>query len=167
MRRRIDLLDEHYNVTLTGCPEKRWLQVEAGELQPVALNSMKDGESVIRLGEQSVRVKMAVNGETAYIRAFDRTFVLHIVDPVEQAAQESCGHSNIARAPMPGMVVEVDVAAGDRLTRGQPMMTIESMKTLMVITAPREGEVAQVHFEPGDTFDKNAALITLLKKEEK
>jgi hypothetical protein len=35
-----------------------------------------------------------------------------------------------------------------------------------VIAAHRDGEVVQVHFEPGDTFGKNAALITLSKKEE-
>ena len=40
------------------------------------------------------------------------------------------------------------------------------MKILMVITAPRDGEVSQVHFEPRDTFDKNAVLVTLREKEE-
>ena len=111
---------------------------------------------------------MAVKGETAYIRAFDRTFTLRIVDPVEQAAQEAGGSSsNTARAPMPGMVVEVQVAAGDQVTKGQPIITIESMKILTLITAPRGGEVSQVHFEPGDTFDKNAAQVTLTEKEEK
>ena len=58
------------------------------------------------------------------------------------------------------------MAAGDPVTKGQSMITIESMKILTMITAPRDGEVSQVHVEPGDTFDKNAALITLREKEE-
>jgi biotin carboxyl carrier protein len=53
------------------------------------------------------------------------------------------------------------VNEGDKVTKGQPMMTIESMKILTVITAPSDGEVSQIHFEPGDTFEKNATLITL------
>jgi len=109
---------------------------------------------------------MAVKGETAYIRAFDRTFTLHIVDPVDQAPQEIGGSSNTTIAPMPGMVVKIDVTAGDPVTKGQPMITIESMKILTIITAPRDGVVSQVHVESGNTFDKNAALVTLREKEE-
>jgi biotin carboxyl carrier protein len=165
MQCQINLLDVLYTVTLVGHPEERQLKVEAGEFQSVALNSMKDGQNIILLGEQNVRVKMAVKGEMVYIRAFDRTFALHIVNPVEQATQETGGPGNSARAPMPGTVVEVDVAAGDQILKGQSMMTIESMKILTVIGAPRDGAVEQVHFEPGATFGKNAALVTLTKKE--
>ncbi|MCP4574956.1 MAG: acetyl-CoA carboxylase biotin carboxyl carrier protein subunit, partial [Deltaproteobacteria bacterium] len=51
-------------------------------------------------------------------------------------------------------------------TKGTPMMTIESMKILTIIAAPRDGEISKIHFEPGETFDKNAVLITLTDKEE-
>jgi biotin carboxyl carrier protein len=40
-------------------------------------------------------------------------------------------------------------------------MIIESMKILTVISAPRDGQVAGIHFEPGESFDKNAALVSL------
>lgn len=167
MRRRIDLLDEQYNVTVTGRPEAWLLQVDDGEPQPVALTTAKDGAGAIKLGGRSDRMKIVVKGEMVYIRAFDRTFTLQIVDPVDQAAQESGGSSNTARAPMPGIVVEIVVTAGDRICKGQPMMTIESMKMLTVITAPRDGEVARIHYEPGDSFDKNAALVSLKEEKEK
>jgi 3-methylcrotonyl-CoA carboxylase alpha subunit len=166
MQRRIDLLDEHHTVTVFGQPGEQRLQVADGEPQPVALTVDAAGHRVIQLGDQRADIQIAVKGETAYIRAFDHSFTLHIVDPVDQAAQEVGGSSNTARAPMPGTVVEITVAAGDPVTKGQSMITIESMKILTMITAPRDGEVSQVHVEPGDTFDKNAALITLREKEE-
>jgi len=166
MKRRIDLLDEHYTVTVFGQPGERRLQVADGEPQPAPLAVGTECQGTIQLGDQRADIQMAVKGETAYIRAFDRTFTLRIVDPVEQAAQEAGGSSNTARAPMPGTVVEVHVAAGEVVSKGQPMITIESMKILTVITATRDGEVSGVHFEPGDTFDKNAALVTLKEKEE-
>ena len=109
---------------------------------------------------------MASKGETTYIYAFDRTFTVRIVDPVEQAAQAAGGSSNTFRAPMPGMVVEVHVTTGEQVTKGQPMITIESMKILTVITAPRDGEVSRIHFSPGDTFDRNEALVSLSDKGE-
>ena len=130
MRRRIDLLDEHYAVTVLGQPGEQYLQVADGETQPVVFNVGADCHGSIQLGDQRADIQMATKGETAYIRAFERTFTLRIVDPVEQAAQEAGGSTNTARAPMPGTVVEVEVAVGEAVSKGQPMITIESMKIL-------------------------------------
>jgi biotin carboxyl carrier protein len=161
MRRRIHLLEEHHDVTLYGGPAKRRIQVGEEAPLPAELISGDSMEGLVRLGERNTPMVIAVKGETAYIRAFDRTFTLAVVDPVEQAAQETGGRANSARAPMPGVVVEIKAAAGDRVARGQPLMIIESMKILTVIAAPRDGEVARIHFEPGQCFDKNAVLVTL------
>jgi biotin carboxyl carrier protein len=166
MKRRIDLLDEQYSVTVFNRPGEQRVQVADGEAQPAVLTMGAECKGTIQLGNRQANIQMAVKGETAYIRAFDRTFTLQIVDPVEQAAQEAGGSSSTARAPMPGMIVQVLVTTGEAVTKGQQMMTIESMKILMLITAPRDGEVSEVHFEPGESFDKNAVLVTLKQKEE-
>jgi biotin carboxyl carrier protein len=144
----------------------RSVRIGEGEVRPASLIQVEGGEAVIRLGQRSAQVRIAFRGDTAYIRAFDRTFALRVLDPVEQAAQETGGRAGTTRAPMPGVVVEVKVAPGDQVAKGQPLMIIESMKILTVITAPRNGEVARVHFEQGRPFEKNAPLVTLREKEE-
>ena len=161
MRRRVHLLGEQHQVTLYGRPGD-WL-VQVGDGTPLSVEQVPGtaGETVLRLGGDSAAMRIVVKGETVHIRAFDRTFTLYVLDPVEQAAQETGGHASSARAPMPGVVVEIKVALGDRVVRGQPLMIIESMKILTVISAPRDGQVAAIHFEPGESFDKNAALMTL------
>ncbi|MGV7223028.1 MAG: acetyl-CoA carboxylase biotin carboxyl carrier protein subunit, partial [Nitrospinales bacterium] len=141
------------------------LKVGDGDCQPAALRSVRKNDCSVHLGSQRARMKITVKGETVYVRAFDQTFTLTVMNPVEQAAQASGKCSNTTRAPMPGTVVAVDVADGDRIIMGQPMITIESMKILTVITAPRNGEVSRVHFKARDTFEKGAALITLSEKE--
>ncbi len=166
MQRRIDLFDGHHTVTVIGQPDDRHLQVEESTPQSTRLIHQGKCHYTIQLGDKKETIQMAVKGETAYIRAFDRTFTLDIVNPVDQAAQEAGSGSDTACAPMPGMVVEIQVAQGEKITKGHPMMTIESMKILTIITAPRDGEVEQIHFEPGSSFDKNAILVTLVKKEE-
>ncbi|MGW8186609.1 MAG: acetyl-CoA carboxylase biotin carboxyl carrier protein subunit [Desulfobacterales bacterium] len=166
MRRRIDLLDKPYHVIAFERSGEQRLEVEDADSKIATLIVDDSGEGEIRLGDRSARIQLAIKGETTYIRAFGRTFALRIVDPVEQASQESGDRSNAARAPMPGVVVEVKVAAGDRIVKGQPLMTIESMKILTVISASRDGKVARVNFEQGQTFDKNAALVTLSKEED-
>ena len=165
MQRRIDLLNESYRVTVLGQHKAQHLQVADGLPQSAVLTIGQDNHSIIQLGDDKADIQMAVKGEKAYIRAFGRTFTLGIVNPVEQAAQDAGSGSDTALAPMPGRVVKVHVAAGEKVLKGQPVITIESMKILTVITAPRIGEVSQVHFEQGKTFDRNAPLITLKEKE--
>jgi acetyl/propionyl-CoA carboxylase alpha subunit len=165
MQRRIDLLNESYRVTAFGQHKEQQVQVADGTPQAAVLTIGKDNHGTIQLGNHKADIQMAVKGEKAYIRAFGRTFTLDIMNPVEQAAQDAGSGSDTALAPMPGRVVKVHVAAGEKVLKGQPVITIESMKILTVITAPRNGKVSQVHFEQGKTFDRNAPLITLKAKE--
>jgi biotin carboxyl carrier protein len=165
MRRRIDLLDNHYMVTIFNKTEEKHMTVDTEGPWPVAITETTDRGFLVQAGENRVQMQMAVKGQMAYIHAFDQTFALGIINPVEQAAQESGGSSNAIFAPMPGMVVEIMTLAGNRVVKNQSVMTIESMKILTVLTAPRDGEIVEVHVNPGDSFDKNAVLITLSKKE--
>lgn len=161
MQRRIDLLNEQHVVTLFNRSGKQYLQVGDDAPQQSALTQEEDGDYIVRLGDQSARIQMIVKGETAYIRAFGRTFTVTVPDPVEQAVQETGHGGNTARAPMPGTVVDINVDEGDSVIKGTPLMTIESMKILTVITASRDGEISKIHFIQGETFDKNAVLVTL------
>ena len=80
MRRRIDLLDKPYHVIAFGRPGEQRLQVEDADSKSATLLVDDSGEGEIRLGDRSARIQLAIKGETAYIRAFGRTFALRIVD---------------------------------------------------------------------------------------
>ena len=64
-------------------------------------------------------------------------------------------------APMPGAVLEVLVAEGDRVERNQTVALMESMKMELVITAPRAGVVRRVSVEPGQQVDRGMRLLEL------
>jgi biotin carboxyl carrier protein len=167
MRRHINFMNKYFEVSVLGRAGNRCLQVDNGTPQPMLLTEEDNGDKTIRLGKKSAGMQMAVKGDTTCIRAFGRTFTLNIVDPVEQAAEAAGSNSNTARAPMPGVVVEVNVAVGDLVIKGQALATIESMKILTKIKAPCSGKVARIHMEPEQLFDKNAVLVTLAQEEEK
>ena len=69
--------------------------------------------------------------------------------------------SGVVKAPMPGLVVRVEVSAGQEVEAGAPLVVVEAMKMENELRAPRRGVVAQIHVTAGDRVEKGAALVTL------
>ena len=61
-------------------------------------------------------------------------------------------------APMPGSVVRVGAAPGDRVTAGQPLVWLEAMKMEHTVTAPADGVLAQLDVTVGQQVDVGAVL---------
>lgn len=64
-------------------------------------------------------------------------------------------------APMPGAVVEVLVAEGDRVERNQTLLLMESMKMELAITAPGNAIVRQVNVRTGQQVERGTRLVEL------
>ncbi len=62
-------------------------------------------------------------------------------------------------APMPGLVVKVEVAPGDAVEAGQGVVIVEAMKMENELKAKAAAIVAAVHVSPGDTVEKDQVLI--------
>ncbi len=65
------------------------------------------------------------------------------------------------RAPIPGLVVNILVGAGDHVEESQPLLVLEAMKMENEIRAPRIGTVNKIEVSPGERVEQNAALIIL------
>ena len=64
-------------------------------------------------------------------------------------------------APMPGSVLRVGAAAGDRVRAGQPLIWLEAMKMEHTITAPSAGVVAELNVTAGQQVDVGAVLARI------
>jgi biotin carboxyl carrier protein len=62
-------------------------------------------------------------------------------------------------APMPGVILEVSVKAGDTVTRGQQIAILDAMKMHNVIGAPRAGTIAEVFVVAGQNVDHGDAIV--------
>ena len=76
-------------------------------------------------------------------------------DPAAQAAPGSL------LAPMPGNVVRVDVAVGDAVRAGQPLLALEAMKMEHEIVAPADGRVAELPVAVGMQVDAGTLLAAI------
>ena len=64
-------------------------------------------------------------------------------------------------APMPGMVVKIEVEVGQAVRAGQGVVVVEAMKMENELRAPADGVVAKILVQERQTVEKGATLIVL------
>ena len=68
-------------------------------------------------------------------------------------------HDGDIEAPMPGKVTAVEVAAGDKVAKGQRLLTLEAMKMEHALTAPFDGTVAELNATAGAQVTEGQLLV--------
>lgn len=68
---------------------------------------------------------------------------------------------NDIKAPMPGLILDVSVKAGDEVKEGDYLLVLEAMKMENTITAPHDGTVKRVEVKKGETVEKSQLLIEM------
>ncbi|WP_373059311.1 acetyl-CoA carboxylase biotin carboxyl carrier protein subunit [Zunongwangia sp. H14] len=68
---------------------------------------------------------------------------------------------NDIKAPMPGLILDVNVKEGDEVKEGDYLLVLEAMKMENTLSAPGDGIIKSIHVEKGQTVEKNQLLIEL------
>ncbi len=142
----IDLGDAHrWQVTATDSPAVFHVRTHL------------DGGSVEAIGVRDEAARWHVfHGTERAI--FARPSTAH----ADHEASDGTAH---LRAPMPGRVIRVLVAADESVAKGAPLIVVEAMKMEHTIVAPAAGRVVAVHFATGDTVKEGADLIEFAPNE--
>ena len=80
---------------------------------------------------------------------------------VEVKSAEVRAAAKAVVSPLPGVVVDVKVAAGDVVKAGQTVAVLEAMKMENDILAECDGVVASVSVKDGDSVLEGAVLLTI------
>jgi len=163
-----------YIVSVGG--ERTELELDAGEVTldgrsvPVSLADV-EGTPVrlVRVGDRVHRVivreragrghyTLWLDGFNYEIEALDeRTRTIRDLT----AAQSGPAGPAPLVAPMPGLIVRVNVQPGDAVAAGDGLVVMEAMKMENELRAAGPGKVKAVHAKPGEAVDKGALLVEL------
>ncbi|MEM7467252.1 MAG: biotin/lipoyl-containing protein [Pseudomonadota bacterium] len=145
-----------HDVSLVRHADETVLNINGSEYQ-VSLDRADNVQQLIVNGV-SHEVYVAQAGDTIYVNFLGRHYELKAINPIDAASAGSEG-SDVLLAPMPGIVVSLQVEVGDSVLAGQSLLTIESMKLQTAILAERDGNIAELPYQDSDTFDKGAVLV--------
>jgi 3-methylcrotonyl-CoA carboxylase alpha subunit len=73
----------------------------------------------------------------------------------------------VITAPMPGKVTAVEISKGEKVSKGQRLLTLEAMKMEHGLTAPFDGTVAELSTEAGAQVGEGAVLVRIEPQETK
>ena len=69
-------------------------------------------------------------------------------------------NERVVRAPMPGIIIQIAVKAGDHVSVGQELCSLEAMKMNNAIRSPCDGVVASIVASLGQTVNHGDILLT-------
>ena len=148
---------EAHAVVVTGSAAR--FAVDGGETTEA---TVRDGSVTLRSHARTARFAAAQQGGTILLSTDGQTHTRRVV-PVVEAMTGPKTAAGVPRltAPMPGLVVSVAVAAGDRVEAGQLAVTMEAMKVVMRLAAPVTGRILRVACAAAETVKGGDLLIEI------
>lgn len=136
--------------------------LDAQPLQGKAWHVLQDNRSfraeIINSNFLRKNYRVKINSNTYYVDISDE------LDLLIEDMGLGLGSSHLIndiKAPMPGMILEVNVEEGDEVKEGDYLLVLEAMKMENTLSAPRDGKIKSVSVEKGETVDKNQLLIEM------
>lgn len=122
----------------------------------IILNNQAHKAELVEYLEEEKTYLIKINGKTLSVRLKDRyDLLLDQLGMSDLASQKI----NQVKAPMPGLILEIKVAPGDMVKKGDQLLILEAMKMENVLKSPGDGQVQAIVVKKGDSVEKNQVLI--------
>jgi 3-methylcrotonyl-CoA carboxylase alpha subunit len=158
---KLAFLDGEEEVSVSVRFEPTGLAVAIGGVpHSVSIEPGRDGRLIARVDDRRLDARVVRDGAHLILFADGAEHRLELVDPHASPGGASI-HAGHLAAPMPGRLIEVRVAVGEAVVKGQALVVLEAMKMEHVIVAPGDGVVGAVHYAAGDLVAEGAELLVI------
>ena len=132
------------------------MQSVDGHTSHLLIDNVSYKVELVHVDRQEKTVTLKLNNKLANITLKDRFDLL--LEKLGMNAAVSNAVANI-KAPMPGLILEINVKPGDLIKKGDPVLVLEAMKMENVLKSSGDGEIKEVMVQPGNSVEKNQVLI--------
>jgi len=140
----------HDGATVLQIGEQRW---------PFAARVLEGARHDLQLGDRRITATVYAQGERHAVFTDDGSALVTEFDPIAHAGEGAT--EGRLTAPMPGKVVSLLAAVGERVQRGQALAVMEAMKMEHTLHAPHDGVVAELLYTVGDQVAEGGELLRL------
>ena len=143
------------------------IEVEAADGETIDLVQMNSGIFHLLLDNQSFLISTTktingisatVNGEVLPVEIEDRLIKLKKEYGIQKPVQRNLGN---IQAPIPGLIVRINVSLGDIVEKDTPLLALEAMKMENEIKSPIEGEITKINVSEGESVSINSLLMVI------
>ncbi|MEY8096090.1 acetyl-CoA carboxylase biotin carboxylase subunit [Falsihalocynthiibacter sp. S25ZX9] len=155
----VALQDQAFPVSISADPKGANISFEDGETLRV-VSDWVPGDHLARLQISGVDLVLKVDKITSGFRIRSRGADIKV--RVRTPRQAELAHlmlekiapdtSRLLLCPMPGLIVNVNVAVGDTVHEGQALCTVEAMKMENILRAEKASTVAKINAQAGDSL---------------
>ncbi len=146
-KQEFNLNGENHSLDLKGDAEKGFHLI---------LDKKSYRVHVLEADYDSKEFLLEINDQSIPIKASDRFDLLLKDLGMEHMAGAAL---NDLKAPMPGLVLDIKVKAGDSIKKGQALLVLEAMKMENVLKAESDAVVKSINCKQGEAVEKNQVLI--------
>jgi len=132
-----------------------------------------DGPTAISLivDKKCYEVMITRSGRSFTVSTGGDEFEIELFDELERRSQAAAAEladsgAEEVKAPMPGVVVSVEVAKGDTVEAGTPVVIVEAMKMQNEIATLGGGTVKDILVKAGDVVESRQTLLVVDRGEE-
>jgi len=141
------------------------LNSEKKELDIISISDTKKHLILNHKSYEIEYVSFDKEKKTAILKVNNNPYTISIKDKFDLLL-EDLGMNNMTtkvikeiKAPMPGLVVSVEVEIGQEIKTGDSVLILEAMKMENVIKSPIDGVIKNIKIEPSNTVEKNQILV--------
>jgi len=146
------------------------LDFDISETESSQLNSVKTAYNNYHVLHDNASYKAEIsdsdfNKKSIQVKVNNNTYNVQLFNELDSLIKDmgfEIGSSKVVndlKAPMPGLILEINVKVGQEVLENDTLLILEAMKMENVLTSPRDGVIKSISVEKGNAVEKNQLLI--------